>query len=273
MNFELQTSHNYYTHKINTDMENKLVKEVKFLRLVVTLFITLYGFQLLVSFKDKDDKVKFEEIDVERINIVEKDGTLKLALFNSAKLEKGVNQRAGQNEIAGMLFYNEEGHEAGGLVYRGKQRNGVQTASAGLMFDGYRQDQALALQYNEYKDSIKTEVNEGLMLNYRPDRSLVKEEYGFYRFIDTFSGSSEKKEELRVQMASQGKITTRRLFIGNKRGVKEGKTYDETGLDIRNKLGNTAIRLYVDQYNVPHLEMYDSTGKTKIYELDLKRKR
>ncbi|RYF81922.1 MAG: hypothetical protein EOO03_16310, partial [Chitinophagaceae bacterium] len=59
----------------------------------------------------------------------------------------------------------------------------------------------------------------------------------FVIVLVNFSGNAQKKEELTAQMASQGKITTRRLFIGNKRGVKNGMPYDETGLDIRNRLG------------------------------------
>lgn len=248
----------------------KLKREVRNLRLVVLLITGLYFFHLLSGFRERNEKVSFEEIDVERINIVEKDGTLKLAIFNSAKLSRGPSQRAGQGQVAGILFYNEEGHEAGGLTFRGKSHNGVQTASAGLMFDGYRQDQAVVLQYVEYKDSLQSTVNEGLTFNYRPDRSLVKEEYSFYRTIDTFSGPTEVKEKLIAEMASQGKISTQRLFLGNKRGKKGGVTYDETGLDIRNKSGKVAIRLFVDKNNTPHFEMYDSTGTKKVYELEFK---
>ena len=91
-------------------------------------------------------------VNAERINIIEKDGTKKLGLFSSGQYQQGVSQREGQNTISGMLFFNEEGHEAGGLVYDGKKIAGGQNASIGLMFDGYRQDQTIALQHNEHKD-------------------------------------------------------------------------------------------------------------------------
>jgi hypothetical protein len=253
-------------------MENKLVREVKILRRIVAILISLCCIQIIVAFREKNDTTKFEEIDVERINIVEKDGTLKLALFNSSRLKKGLSQRQGEGSVAGMLFYNEEGHECGGLTYRGKKIDGGQQASAGLMFDGYRQDQTVALQHIEYKDSVESSVHDGLTINYRPDRSMVKQEYQFYKFIDSIKETKEEKDSMEDAMASQGKIMTRRLFIGTKRGTQNNEIQDETGLYIKNRLGKDAIRLYVDKNNTPHLEMLDSTGKIVVYELDIKKK-
>jgi hypothetical protein len=81
----------------------------------------LNGFLFFTLRQIKRRPARFEEIDAERINIVEKDGTLKLALFNSARLTRGTDQREAQGRIAGMLFYNEDGYECGGLVYMGKK--------------------------------------------------------------------------------------------------------------------------------------------------------
>ncbi len=60
---------------------------------------------------------------------------------------------------------------------------------------------------------------------------------------------------------------SRRVFLGVKRGLKDNVAYDETGLLIRNKWGQTAIRLYVDSNNKPHFEFYDQLGKKIVYEL------
>ena len=84
--------------------------------------------------------------------------------------------------------------------------------------------------------------------------------------------SHREKDSLRDAMAEQGKITTRRLFVGTKRGVQNGALFDETGLFICNKYGKNTIKLYVDNQNKPHLEMFDSTGNKLVYELELKKK-
>ncbi|MGH9897775.1 MAG: hypothetical protein ACRD63_01060 [Pyrinomonadaceae bacterium] len=57
-------------------METKLEKEVRFLKIyvaVTTLFCVVF---FLSAFVIQSKKQKFEEIDVERINIVEKEANL-----------------------------------------------------------------------------------------------------------------------------------------------------------------------------------------------------
>lgn len=126
--------------------------------------------------KDSD----FRIINAERINIIEKDGTKKLGLFSSGQYEQGVAERAGQNTISGLLFFNEEGYETGGLVYDGKKISNGQKSGIGLMFDGYRQDQTMALQHHEYKNDSSSYYQDGLRIYSRPDVSDIDEEYNFY---------------------------------------------------------------------------------------------
>ena len=67
--------------------------------------------------------------------------------------------------------------------------------------------------------------------------------------------------------AQAGKIATNRLFLGVQRGSQDGKVYDNTGLFIRNKWGRNAIRIYVDDNNQPHFEVFDELGKKVVYAL------
>jgi ribosomal protein S18 acetylase RimI-like enzyme len=59
------------------------------------------------------------------------------------------------------------------------------------------------------------------------------------------------------------------LFFGVRRGIKDSKSYDDAGVFIKNTWGRNAIKLYVDNDNKPHFEIYDSLGKTIVYELKL----
>src|SRR5713101_3458560 len=90
-------------------------------------------------------KPRFDEIDVQRINIVEKDGRVRLVIANADRQAVTV---VGGKEIlpdrkreAGLIFFNDEGDENGGLTYGGRTENGVARASAGLSFDQYQQDE------------------------------------------------------------------------------------------------------------------------------------
>jgi hypothetical protein len=51
------------------------------------------------------------------------------------------------------------------------------------------------------------------------------------------------------------------------RGTKDSAPYNDAGVFIKNKWGRDAIKLYVDDDNKPHFEVYDPLGKTTVYEL------
>lgn len=57
---------------------------------------------------------KFEEIDVERINVVEKDGKVKMVISNAARQHPGAVDGKliprEQGRAAGMIFFNERGY-------------------------------------------------------------------------------------------------------------------------------------------------------------------
>ena len=97
--------------------------------ILVVLNITF----LIQFFRSPNQVQKFEEIDVERINIVEAVGTLKFAIFNSARGTRGLDgdKRQGTGTITGVLFYNEKGYEAGDLVFHGKKIAGGQDVVIG----------------------------------------------------------------------------------------------------------------------------------------------
>src|SRR5215831_9625613 len=85
----------------------------------------------------------FDEIDVRRINVREPDGTLRLVISNRARLpgviERGQELPKAERSQAGMLFYNDEGTENGGLVFGGRRNAQGQVADSGgmLTFDRY----------------------------------------------------------------------------------------------------------------------------------------
>jgi hypothetical protein len=107
---------------------------------------------LLVTFvalaaSNQRDREKVGEIDVERINVVEPDGTLRMVISNKTAfpgiIVKGKEYpHPGRQDAAGMLFYNDEGTENGGLTFGGKKDEKGHAQSFGhLSFDAYEQDQ------------------------------------------------------------------------------------------------------------------------------------
>ena len=244
--------------------------------LMVILIVLNITF-LIQSFRSPNRLEKFEEIDVERINIVEADGTLKLAIFNSARLTRGLDgdKRQGTGTISGMLFYNEEGYEAGGLVFNGKKIEGGQNAGIGLTMDGYRQDQTMSMQHNERKDSLTSYYSDFVQISSRPDRADVKEEYDFYKlkYPDRFGDKDTPRlpesvlDSIELELSKQYKVAQHRIFLGTSRGDRGDGWFDNSGLYIKNKYGKDMIKIYVDKDNIPRIEILDTLGQKVKYSL------
>lgn len=102
-------------------------KELVFLRTFAV--DTAIGFVFMASsaFKNNSNQ-KFTEIDVERINIVERDGTVKMIITNVAKFPNGntlINGKStneNRKKRSGMLFFNKDGIEC---LYRIKNGTAV----------------------------------------------------------------------------------------------------------------------------------------------------
>ncbi|MGH8124221.1 MAG: hypothetical protein ACREPK_00010 [Rhodanobacteraceae bacterium] len=93
----------------------------------------------------------FDEITVHRINVVEPDGTLRMVISDHAELPgvivHGQQKYPPTRPQAGMLFYNDEGSEVGGLIFAGhKNAKGEIVDSGGsLSFDKYGASQVVQL--------------------------------------------------------------------------------------------------------------------------------
>lgn len=68
----------------------KLLKEVRILKIYALTLTIIFALFLFMSFRPDIARQKFGEIDVERINIVEKDGTLKMVISNEARQHPGM---------------------------------------------------------------------------------------------------------------------------------------------------------------------------------------
>jgi hypothetical protein len=100
----------------------------------------------------------FDELQVHRIDIVEPNGTLRMVISNHDRLPgvivKGKESPPSDRPQAGMLFYNNEGSENGGLIFGG-HRNGkgeVLESGGSLSFDKYGASQIVQLAGVDDKD-------------------------------------------------------------------------------------------------------------------------
>jgi len=189
----------------------------------------------------------FTTIDVQRINIREPDGTLRLVLSNHALIPGII---VGKKEYphpnrpeAGMIFFNDEGIENGSLVFDGGLKNGRPTNGGSLTFDRYRQDQTLQLISSE--DGKDRRV--GVVINDRPDRPLDVEA-GFH-IRDMPPGPARD-----AAIVQAGAGSARRAWFGR---TEDGKV----ALILSDPQGRPRLTLGVGKDGTPGVELLGASGK------------
>src|SRR5258707_14527696 len=102
-------------------MEPPSGKEFRLLGAYAVTATVVLRVLVLAAFSRLGQKTRFEEIDVERINVVEKDGTLRLVISNKARapdaVVSGKTYPRGGGNRPGFIFCNDEGNETGRLIY------------------------------------------------------------------------------------------------------------------------------------------------------------
>lgn len=100
---------------------------------------------------------KFDELTVQRIKVIEPDGTLRMIISNHSKFPGLIvrgKEEAFDRPQAGMLFYNDEGSENGGLIFGGHRNAKGEVVDSGgsLTFDKYDANQIVQLAGVDDKD-------------------------------------------------------------------------------------------------------------------------
>lgn len=194
---------------------------------------------------DKKDALKFTIVDVERLNVVDPDGTLRMALFNARNFpgvttEDKVLDRQIGNRTAGMLFYNESGEECGGLVFG--------DGEAGLLFDQYHQDQVIGVTYGQDAEG-RNEY--GMVLWDRPDMPLGEWMQEWSRIQSLPEGNDRDRAEKEFKASD----------LWGKRRAYIGKSSDgEVGVTLSDSKGRTRIRMVIGADDMPRLEFLDEAG-------------
>jgi hypothetical protein len=108
--------------------------------ILATLFLI---FVLLFVLKNENYTKTFDQIQAQQIRIVEPDGTLRMIISNSKKLPGVIVHGKEVEQVdrpqAGMLFYNDEASENGGLIFSGSKNAKGEIVNSGvsLSFDRY----------------------------------------------------------------------------------------------------------------------------------------
>lgn len=230
-------------------MRSKLERDVLALKAYAAIATLVLLGLAMTGFGPTPDQVEFGEIDVERINVVEADGRLRLVISNRARQHPGVVDGVAtprpDGRPPGILFFNHQGNEAGGLVV---DENGGQGHFLSLTFDKSRQDQTIGLQHLESDDGT---YFAGLKVWDRPHTSLA--DFGRRRAaIERMPPGPGRQRALAA--LDEAHPASQRIVVGRGR--------DESAVvSLADPEGRTRLRLAVDSGGDPRIELLDAEGK------------
>jgi hypothetical protein len=191
------------------------------------------------------------EISVERINVVDANGTLRLVIANKDRMHPGVMDGKTIDRprpVAGLIFFNDEGDEVGGLTYTGQEKDGERRADAGIMFDQLKQDQTIGLSYTEQNG----ERTAGLEVWDRSDRRLSE-------LIDRLNRARQiadpaAREAAVAEVRASAPKGPRRVFVG--------KQADRSAsVSLADGEGRPRLRIGVAAGGTAAIEFLDAAGK------------
>jgi hypothetical protein len=132
---------------------------------VLTLLVSA---ALFSGFTDAGTRnARFDTLTVQRINVVEPDGTLRMVLANNNRVPTviingqaypDVTGRRGST-TAGIWFYDGHGTESGGLTFGGRfDENGQIDRFGHLSFDRHNQDQMFSIDARDDGTNFSTSI-------------------------------------------------------------------------------------------------------------------
>ncbi|HEL4110709.1 TPA: hypothetical protein UM343_000819 [Stenotrophomonas maltophilia] len=183
----------------------------------------------------------FDVIDVQRLNIKEPDGTIRLAVSNRALFPGAIIRNKEQEHarpMAGMLFFNDEGTENGGLIYNGTLgKDGKGSSGLSLTFDRYQQDQQMQLlgvddAGKHFAGLTFSDVADGVDRPFFSDRDESLHREGIPAITErVFLGKSDSRDAMLTLRDGRGK--PRLEMIVTPSGHASLRFLDESGKTTR----------------------------------------
>ncbi|UKT66032.1 hypothetical protein [Pedobacter mucosus] len=241
-------------------MNHELTKMKNDLRLLKCYAVTMTSIFVITGILvfSSANMLHFKEISVERINIVEKDGNLRMVISNRSRSPevlaygKGLIPAIPGGGRPGLIFFNDEGTENGGLVFSGgKDSSGVYNASGHFSFDQYNQNQVIYMQYTDNNGSQNT----GLHIDdwqTSPDFKDWRAEYKKTQQLPDGIGKEALLKKLMEPKEGQ-KAYAQRVFVGK-------DTEKAAMVTLADRMGKPRLQLMVDSNGIARLNFLDQKG-------------
>ena len=196
----------------------------------------------------------WKQLNAECVNIVEPDGTLRLSLYNSQNMAPimmdGANLLPGHREgqgIAGIMFYNSEGDECGGLgMSCHRNADGSYHSSISMTFDQYKQDQVVQVSVSEKNG----QRSYGYTIYDRPNKH-ISENLKVRKTLENPHVSQDEKERVAQAYAAENAVR-----------MRLGKGADgSVSVQINDSAGRLRVEIALPADGAARIVLYDKDGK------------
>jgi hypothetical protein len=240
-------------------MSDDIRRELRRLKGYSLLMTAAFGVMAFAAFRQgtQSQTTKFTVIDVERINIVEPDGKLRMVISNRPRsigpIYKGQPFGYEGGGRPGMIFFNDEGTENGGLTFTGSRgADGRYRASTGMSFDQFDQDQILYFQYSDNNGVRRT----GMTIADRADVNIFDLVKSRDSIVAALPEGAARNAALERLMGPRNGVPmfAQRIYVGR-------DPAKNAMVNLSDKNGKLRIRMMVDSLNRPSLDFLDENGR------------
>jgi hypothetical protein len=234
----------------------RIISSPRFLVIYSGVVTVVFAATILTGFAQSERKASFEQLDVQRINIVGPDGQNQMVISNRQLIPEAIIdgktfESHGRHDSAGIIFYNSEGDEDGGLAFGSVKNANGYTAGGDMMFDQHKQDQTVGIEYSDENGKSRA----GFHVWDRPDLDLAQMVEHFHS-VQNMPVGPEKDAAMKQLQEQQknGDFGATRFFAG--------KTPDKNAtLYLCDAKGNPRLRLSVSAGGEAKIDFLDASGK------------
>jgi hypothetical protein len=237
--------------------QKQLERDVRFLKRYAIVTTTLGVVGCAVAFRNAPaDHEHFKEISVERINVMEPDGKYRMVISNRPRsigpIYKGKPFGYEGGDRPGIIWFNDEGTENGGLGFGGRKDSlGRVTASTHMSFDQFNQDQVLNFDYTERRGRRLI----GMSVHDRAD-------------VDIYDLVQERDSLLAIKDTAQRTAAIQRWATMPRNGIPldaervfVGRDYSKSAIvNLSDRNGKARLRMLVDSLGQGRIEFLDERG-------------
>lgn len=234
----------------------RFLSNPRFLAIYSGVLTLAFAATIITGFAENERKASFDEINVQRINIVAPNGQNEMVIANHQAIPDAIIDgktfpSQGRHDGAGIIFYNSEGDEDGGIGFSSKKTANGYEADGDLMFDQHKQDQTVGIEYIDENGQRKA----GLHVWDRPDLDLAEmaEHFNSVRNMPAGPEKDAAMKQLQEQ-AKNGDFGATRLFAG-KTGDKNASVI------LYDAKSRPRLRLSVTAAGAAEIDFLDENGK------------